>query len=60
MGGKKRSLKKFAEQFAALSDNYLKERAGDLRALGQRLLFHLDDANQGPNALAGTFHSGGR
>lgn len=34
----------------ALSDNYLKERAGDLRALGQRLLFHLDDANQGPNA----------
>ncbi|MGQ7147520.1 enolase C-terminal domain-like protein, partial [Escherichia sp. SS-MK2] len=25
----------------ALSDNYLKERAGDLRALGQRLLFHL-------------------
>ncbi|MDU1266915.1 MAG: phosphoenolpyruvate--protein phosphotransferase [Escherichia coli] len=41
---------KFAEQFAALSDNYLKERAGDLRALGQRLLFHLDDANQGPNA----------
>lgn len=43
-------IEKFAEQFAALSDNYLKERAGDLRALGQRLLFHLDDANQGPNA----------
>lgn len=49
MGGKT-VIEKFAEQFAALSDNYLKERAGDLRALGQRLLFHLDDANQGPNA----------
>ncbi|UNB75191.1 hypothetical protein MJK71_23155 [Escherichia coli] len=44
-------IEKFAEQFAALSDAYLKkERAGDLRALGRRLLFHLDDANQGPNA----------
>lgn len=43
-------IEKFAEQFAALSDNYLKERAGDLRALGQRLLFHLDDANHGLNA----------
>ncbi|MFP1454012.1 PEP-utilizing enzyme [Escherichia coli] len=43
-------IEKFAEQFAALSDNYLKERAGDLRALSQRSLFHLDDANQGPNA----------
>jgi phosphotransferase system enzyme I (PtsP) len=40
-------VEKFAEQFAALSDNYLKERAGDLRALGQRLLFHLDDSIQG-------------
>ncbi|MBN0154639.1 phosphoenolpyruvate-protein phosphotransferase PtsP, partial [Pseudomonas aeruginosa] len=40
---------KFAEQFAALSDGYLKERAGDLRTLGQRLLFHLDDSIQGPN-----------
>lgn len=40
-------IEKFAEQFAALSDNYLKERAGDLRALGQRLLFHLDDSIQG-------------
>lgn len=24
--------------------SYLRERAGDLRALGQRLLFHLDDS----------------
>lgn len=45
----KKIIEKFAEQFAALSDNYLKERAGDLRALGQRLLFHLDDTIQGPN-----------
>ncbi len=30
-----------------LTDGYLKERAGDLRALGQRLLFHLDDTIQG-------------
>ena len=43
-------IEKFAEQFAALSDGYLKERAGDLRALGQRLLFHLDDTTQGANA----------
>ncbi|EBJ0300689.1 phosphoenolpyruvate-protein phosphotransferase PtsP [Salmonella enterica] len=46
----KKIIEKFAEQFATLTDNYLKERAGDLRALGQRLLFHLDDSVQGPNA----------
>lgn len=37
-------IERFAEQFALLSDSYLRERAGDLRALGQRLLFHLDDS----------------
>lgn len=37
-------IERFAEQFALLSDGYLRERAGDLRALGQRLLFHLDDS----------------
>jgi len=42
-------IERFAEQFAALSDGYLKERSGDLRTLGQRLLFHLDDNIQGPN-----------
>ena len=42
-------IERFAEQFAALTDGYLKERAGDLRTLGQRLLFHLDDTIQGPN-----------
>ncbi len=46
----KKVIEKFAEQFAVLTDGYLKERAGDLRALGQRLLFHLDDTIQGPNA----------
>jgi len=45
----KKVIEKFAEQFAALSDGYLKERAGDLRTLGQRLVFHLDDTTQGPN-----------
>ncbi|WP_313757688.1 phosphoenolpyruvate--protein phosphotransferase [Atlantibacter hermannii] len=45
----KKVIEKFAAQFAALSDNYLKERAGDLRALGQRLLFHLDDTIQSPS-----------
>ncbi|MCS5881655.1 hypothetical protein LNP17_25355 [Klebsiella variicola subsp. variicola] len=48
-GRSKKIIEKFAEQFAALSDGYLKERAGDLRTLGQRLLFHLDDSIQGPN-----------
>lgn len=42
-------IERFAEQFASLSDGYLKERSGDLRTLGQRLLFHLDDNIQGPN-----------
>lgn len=46
----KKVIEKFAAQFAALSDGYLKERAGDLRALGQRLLFHLDDTIPSPNA----------
>ncbi|HEY1846007.1 MAG TPA: phosphoenolpyruvate--protein phosphotransferase [Buttiauxella sp.] len=45
----KKVVEKFAEQFASLTDSYLKERAGDLKALGQRLLFHLDDTIQGPN-----------
>ena len=45
----KKVIGNFAEQFAALTDGYLKERAGDLRTLGQRLLFHLDDSIQGPN-----------
>ncbi len=45
----KKIIEKFAEQFASLTDGYLKERAGDLRTLGQRLLFHLDDTIQGAN-----------
>lgn len=42
-------IEKFAAQFASLQDSYLRERAGDLRSLGQRLLFHLDDTIQGTN-----------
>lgn len=45
----KQVIGKFAEQFAGLTDSYLKERSGDLRTLGQRLLFHLDDSIQSPS-----------
>lgn len=37
---------RFAAQFASLQDPYLRDRSSDLRALGQRLLFHLDDNAQ--------------
>ncbi|WP_127960250.1 phosphoenolpyruvate--protein phosphotransferase [Serratia microhaemolytica] len=37
----------FASQFAKLQHAYLRERAQDLRALGQRLLFHLDEYSPG-------------
>ncbi|PLR32860.1 phosphoenolpyruvate-protein phosphotransferase PtsP [Chimaeribacter californicus] len=43
----KKVVEHFAAQFASLQDAYMRERAGDLRALGQRLLFHLDDSVQG-------------
>jgi phosphotransferase system enzyme I (PtsP) len=42
----KKVVEKFAEQFASLQDAYMRERASDLRALGQRLVFHLDDSTQ--------------
>ncbi len=45
----KKVIEKFVHQFASLQDSYLRERAGDLRVLGQRLLFHLDDTVQGTN-----------
>lgn len=51
----KKVIEKFAAQFAALNDNYLKERAGDLRTLGQRLLFHLDDTILSPNTWPARF-----
>ncbi|MGL4860314.1 MAG: phosphoenolpyruvate--protein phosphotransferase, partial [Enterobacteriaceae bacterium] len=41
---------RFVEQFARLSDPYLRERAVDMRTLGQRLLFHLDDTISGPSS----------
>lgn len=43
----KQVIEAFAEQFAKLQDTYMRERGSDLRALGQRLLFHLDDTTQG-------------
>lgn len=36
-------IEKFSAQFSSLKDSYMRERASDLKALGQRLLFHLDD-----------------
>ncbi|ENE2791896.1 phosphoenolpyruvate--protein phosphotransferase [Yersinia enterocolitica] len=43
----KQVVEQFAAQFASLQDTYMRERANDLRALGQRLLFHLDDSTSG-------------
>ncbi|REF26963.1 phosphotransferase system enzyme I (PtsP) [Xenorhabdus cabanillasii] len=42
-------IEKYAGQFASLQDAYMRERASDLRALGQRVLFHLDDSFTGNN-----------
>lgn len=42
-------IEKYAAQFSSLQYPYLRERGGDLRELGQRLLFHLDDSLQGTN-----------
>ncbi|HGN0121090.1 TPA: phosphoenolpyruvate--protein phosphotransferase [Proteus mirabilis] len=36
-------IEKFSAQFSSLKDSYMRERASDLKALGQHLLFHLDD-----------------
>ncbi len=36
-------IENFSAQFSSLKDSYMRERASDLKALGQRLLFHLDD-----------------
>ncbi|CNK36612.1 fused phosphoenolpyruvate-protein phosphotransferase PtsP/GAF domain [Yersinia enterocolitica] len=43
----KQVVEQFAAQFANLQDTYMRERASDLRALGLRLLFHLDDSTSG-------------
>nr|ELR5214339.1 phosphoenolpyruvate--protein phosphotransferase [Providencia rettgeri] len=37
-------IENYVEQFSRLRDLYLRERGADLKALGQRLLFHLDDS----------------
>lgn len=36
-------IEKFSAQFSSLKDSYMREQASDLKALGQRLLFHLID-----------------
>ncbi len=41
----KRVFDRYVGQFEAMQDNYLRERAADVRDLGQRLLAHLLDAN---------------
>ena len=48
----KQVIETFAEQFAKLQDTYMRERGSDLRALGQRLLFHLDDTTRAPPGVA--------
>ncbi len=58
MGGKN-GHEKFAEQFAALSDNYLKERAAIYVRWVSDCCFILMTLIKGER-LAGTFHSGGR
>ncbi|MBE8597503.1 phosphoenolpyruvate--protein phosphotransferase [Xenorhabdus sp. BG5] len=40
-------IEKYAEQVASLQDLYMRERASDLRALGQRVLFHLNGSATG-------------
>ena len=49
----KQVIETFAEQFAKLQDTYMRERGSDLRALGQRLLFHLDDTTRGATQWPG-------
>ncbi|CAI1102941.1 Phosphoenolpyruvate-protein phosphotransferase [Serratia fonticola] len=51
----KQVIEAFAAQFATLQDTYMRERASDLRALGQRLLFHLDDTTQGASQWPARF-----
>ncbi|WP_193016067.1 phosphoenolpyruvate--protein phosphotransferase [Proteus sp. FME41] len=36
-------VEKVSAQFLSLKDGYMRERASDLKALGRRLLFHLDN-----------------
>lgn len=45
----KQVIENYAGQFARMQDGYLRERGNDLRELGQRLLFHLDDSLQTSN-----------
>lgn len=51
----KRIIERFVFKFNRLQDHYLRQRAGDLRVLGQRLLFHLVDNPQNDNTLPPQF-----
>lgn len=48
-------IEKFSAQFSSLKDSYMRERASDLKALGQRLLFHLDDDSSTTNTWPDRF-----
>ncbi len=47
-GALRRIIKKHVMQFAAMTDHYLKERAEDILALGQRILYHLQEKRDQP------------
>lgn len=45
-GALRRVIKKHVMQFAGMTDPYLKERAEDILALGQRVLYHLQEKTE--------------
>lgn len=47
-GALRRVIKKHVLQFAGMTDHYLKERAEDILALGQRILYHLQEKSAEP------------
>jgi phosphotransferase system enzyme I (PtsP) len=47
-GALRRVIKTHVMQFAAMTDHYLKERAEDILALGQRILYHLQETKKEP------------
>ncbi len=47
-GALRRVIKKHVLQFSGMTDHYLKERAEDILALGQRVLYHLQEKTEEP------------
>lgn len=47
-GALRRVIKKHVLQFAGMTDLYLKERAEDILALGERVLYHLQEKTEEP------------